>query len=246
MNLSNTSFSAIESFKPTFIDGCSYYSLEDQYVWKTMVSNIVHLIKKNVKDIYFSYLERFKRLPLYGGKIRTIDSINEQLSVIGWKAIYVDGFVSAQTYVQLQSHQICPVSKNIRKMKHIDHSAPDFAHDVLGHLPMLFSEGYREVLKSWALEPCRLESSPLDDELYKATLTLIDAREVDKPNFFEIEAWTEKLRQIYSLLNKNPSLSKLYAWSFEFGVLKEDCKMKIIEAAILSSTQEIRNVCEKK
>ena len=244
--------SAVDSLMSQYMLKDSLVHTEEEvFVWEKMVSNIIKSFDKYSKFIYPPFREGFYSLGLDNLSLPDMNTINRKLSSIGWQAIYVSGFVPAGIYALMLSNQFFPVSASLRPLKYFDYSAaPDFAHDVLGHLPMLFVKEFRELLKQWAMKTSQCKITFLDDETYRLTAALIREKETEKPDNIKIKVLTQNLNNVYDQLNANPSdlsiLAKYYGWSFEFGVIKVNDVPNIFGAAIVSSLQETQNICEGK
>lgn len=227
------------------------YSDEDKFVWEKMVKNVICAFDKYERFIYPPFEEGFRNLELNNVLIPDLEAINKKLTFIGWQAFYVTGFVPAGIYSLMLANQIFPISATLRPLKYFNYSAaPDFAHDVLGHLPMLFVKEFRELLRNWAIKTAQCKITYLDEETYRLTAALIKEKEQNNPNLTKISALTQSLNKVYEKLNNNPSelsvLAKFYGWSFEFGVIKNNGIPNIFGAAIISSSKETENVCKGK
>ena len=224
---------------------------EENFVWGKMVNNVIKSFDKYLEFIYPPFRKGFYNLGLDNLSIPNINTINQKLAPIGWQAIYVNGFVPAGMYALMLANQFFPISATLRPLKYFDYSAaPDFAHDVLGHLPMLFVKEFRELLKKWAIKTSQCNITFLDEETYRLTATLIREKEEKTPDISKINVLTNNLNNVYEQLNTNPSdlsvLAKYYGWSFEFGVIKDNGIPNIFGAAIISSSKETENICEGK
>jgi len=226
------------------------HTQEEFFVWEKMVNNTIKSFDKYSKFIYPPFRKGFYSLELDNLSIPDINTINQKLAAIGWQASYVNGFVPAGIYALMLANQIFPVSASLRPLKYFDYSAaPDFAHDVLGHLPMLFVKEYRDLLKKWAIKTSQCTITFLDKETYRLTAALINEKEKEKPDTTKIRTLTKSLNNIYDQLNANPSalsiLAKYYGWAFEFGVIEINKVPNIFGAAIVSSSKETQNICER-
>lgn len=227
------------------------YTEENILVWQKMVHNTIKCFNEYSTFIYPSFKEGFYSLELDNFLIPNIHTINQKLEPIGWQAVYVNGFVPAAIYALMLANQLFPVSTNIRSLKYFTYSAaPDFAHDVLGHLPMLFVAEFRTLLRQWATKASQCKITLLDQETYRLTAALIKEKEGDDPDITKIKALTQSLNNVYNQLNIIPSdlsiIAKYYGWSFEFGIIKVNGVPNIFGAAIISSLQETQNVCQGK
>lgn len=224
------------------------FSTEENSVWEKMLINQKNILEKYNDYISTDYVKGFYELNFKSDCIPDLDVINEKLSKIGWIAAYVDGFVPANIYVKLQANNIFPISQHMRRFEHLGHSAaPDCAHDILGHLPMLFCPDYRNYLKKWATIASLTESTQLDRELYEANSRLIALKEEIKPDKQNIDIATKELEHIHTRINLNPSLlsllTRLYVWSIEYGVIGNETKFRIFGSATMSSCDEISVIC---
>ena len=224
---------------------------EENFVWKKKIRNTIDSFDKYTKFIYPPFKEGFYSLGLEEFSIPDISIINQKLAPFGWQAFYVAGFVPAGIYALMLANQIFPISASIRPLKYFDYSAaPDLAHDVLGHLPMLFVKEFRELLKKWSVKAAQCRITFLDEETYRFTSALIREKEEERPNPTKIKILTQNLNSVYNQLNSHPSdlsiLAKFYGWSFEFGVIKLNAIPNIFGAAIVSSAKETKNICEGK
>ncbi|MEI6187803.1 MAG: hypothetical protein WCP46_04805 [Alphaproteobacteria bacterium] len=222
---------------------------ENHHVWKRLVSNVISCFKNYSTSIYPPFKEGFYSLNLDSFSIPDINILNQKLASIGWQAKYVKGFIPSHIYASMLANQLFPISYFIRPLKYFDYSvAPDFGHDVLGHLPMLFVEEFRTLLKKWAIKASQCKCTFLDDEAYRLTIELIEEKESADPDNLRISLLTKKLNNIYDQLVSSPStlsvLAKFYSWSFEFGVIKVNNVPNIFGAAIISSFKEAQNICE--
>ncbi len=117
---------------------------EDEEVWRRGLRNLETLWKTTEDRFFGDYLSGLDRLKISATRIPSLSDINQMLSEIGWTAVYVDGMIDDHLYHEMQSSPYFPVARRLRSLRDIDHSAaPDFIHDVIGHLPMLFEVEYR-------------------------------------------------------------------------------------------------------
>lgn len=221
------------------------------YVWKTIFSQIIKNINEN-KGIHPDYVYGFNRLDLRENLPPTLAELNTKLYGIGWQAIFVKGLVPNLLYAELQKNCIFPIAADIRKKRDLEHSAaPDFIHDIVGHLPMMFSAPYQKLVVSWA--SLVIENPPTKGDMAsnKALYDLINEKE--KMDLCErtIQEKTEILKKAYiDNLKLPPSkyamLERFYTWAVEFGIIKNNETMNIIGGAALSSTSEMKAIMSGK
>lgn len=229
------------------VQGRVHFNEEDMDVWETLLAELQQSLSVFSDCIHPSYQAGFAQLSLSTHRIPDIVSINQQLSKINWVASFVEGFVPAKHYVRLLSNHILPISTHIRKSEFIRHSpSPDFIHDVLGHLPMLFCEEYREFIEQWARVAAEIAPRPLDELLFLKNDALIKAKESDTATLSDIERAERELFKVHEQLHITPTplskLTKLYVWGNEYGLLRKDDKIAIFGSAIMSSTAEINAI----
>ena len=248
LKLGHSSQSSVYSLINNFIlEDPPIRTQEENFVWEKMVSNVIKSVDQYSEFIYPPFREGFYGLELDNISIPSINTLNHKLASIDWQTIYVNGFVPARIYALMLANQFFPVSFTLRPLKYFGYSA---AHDILGHLPMLFVKEFRKFLKKWAAKTSQCNITFLDEETYRLTATLIREKEEKTPDYSKISVLTKNLNNIYDQLNTNPSdlsiLAKYYGWSFEFGVIKDNGIPNIFGAAIVSSSKETQNICKGK
>jgi len=217
-----------------------------QPIWSLMHSYITTLPKKLRGVIHKEYFDGLRKLELTD-KIPTVDYINNKLAKIGWRIVLVNGFLPSYVYVKLQQAQIFPVSCHFRQ-KHQMNFSPiaDFLHDIYGHLPFLFSEEYRTLLRSWYEFANKCTFNVYDEEHYQAADYI--TRLATDPNVSEDQLSNafKKLDASRENLNFTPSsfsyFTKFYTWFFEFGVCRCIDGPKTIGAAVITSLDELNNL----
>jgi phenylalanine-4-hydroxylase len=161
----------------------------------------------------------------------------------------VDGYVPSSAYVSLMASSVFPVSRRIRRLEHVDYSPePDLAHDVIGHLPMLFSREHREFLQRLASVMSRARSNGLDDALYTANRSLAALKTRGAPSLAELRAAAERVARIHRALRTGASelaeLARMYLWSVEFGLMGTTSEFSVAGAALFSATLETESIVD--
>jgi phenylalanine-4-hydroxylase len=120
------------------------------------------------------------------------------------------------------------------------------AHDLLGHLPMLFSSSHREFLRALGRVMLKARSDERDRCLYAAQRSAALLRqfgEQPSPQLVEAE---QRLAAVQSELRQAPSplarLNRLYLWTVEFGLLGTAQSWVAYGAGLLSSPVELRQL----
>jgi phenylalanine-4-hydroxylase len=227
-------------------------SNEDKIAWNKIWHEIASIRKQNPGRFHPRYAAGFNRLGLSGDEIPTLQSINVALELIGWSAVYVDGMVTDILYRQMQSARIFPIARSIRKLRDLHHSAaPDFVHDVIGHLPMLFIDDYQKLMVSWASNALDDHPTEQDRAISRSLGELIDAYEQPVRDSEQIARKKQALDRLHQQVASNPSRNakydRHYAWSIELGLVQLDgTEPIIIGSAALSSPSELMNIIDGK
>lgn len=220
----------------------------DQYqlVWNMMLEYINKLKDKYNDHIHEDYFKGLEKLSLSTNKIPLAEEINDKLVGTNWRIIFVTGFIPSYIYVWLQKNRIFPISIKFRKTHQLNFSPiPDFLHDVFGHLPLLFSREYRDLIQNWADVASNCTFNSNDEDHYKAADYLMNI--IAEENYSELELKNAQkiLESTRTKIKDNPSnfsyFERFYLWSFEFGVLNSNGKANAIGAAIITSPDELIN-----
>ena len=220
--------------------------LEYQPLWEQMYSYITTLPKKFKDIIHEEYFDGLEQLQLTD-KLPTVDHINNKLEKIGWRVVLVNGFLPSYVYVKLQEAQIFPVSCQFRQKHQMSFSPiADFLHDVFGHLPFLFSEDYRNLLRSWYKLASKCTFNAYDEEHYQAADYITRLATDPKVSEDQLSKAFKKLDTSRNSINLTPSnfsyFAKFYAWFFEFGICRCADGPKTIGAAVITSLDELNNL----
>lgn len=178
-----------------------------------------------------------------------IGEINERLEPTGWRVVCVDGYVPSSAYVALMASSVFPMSRRIRHLHHVDYSPePDLVHDVLGHLPMLFSREHREFVRRLASAMARARSNGLDDALYAANRHIAALKARRLASLPELRAGAERVERVHRAMRCGASelaeLGRMYLWSVEFGLMGTVSTPTIAGAALFSATKELASIVE--
>lgn len=224
------------------------YTTAEHAVWRQVLSRNASLIENYAHRMHPDYVGGMRALAL-PAHIPTIEDINRGLEPTGWRIVCVDGYIPTAAYVGMMSASIFPVSRMVRRAEHIDFApAPDFVHDVLGHLPMLFSSQYREFLRRIAGVMSKAVPNALDAEFYEAGRAIAAARGAASPSAADIASADGRMERVIAAIAADPSelthLRRMYVWSIEFGLLGDCNSYSIHGAALLSSPTEFRLVCD--
>lgn len=224
---------------------------EDKDVWTSLLAFLQQLWKSHENNLYDDYLSGLSFLDVSVSQIPALSDINKILSRIGWSAVYVDGMVDGRLYQEMLAGRVFPVARHIRRKRDMLHSAaPDFMHDVIGHLPMLFSSQYQALLNEWARRALEAQPGDKDAEVSKALSALIEEREKECPDLDAVSRKTAILEQLHQETSASPSraarFARFYAWAIEFGVsFNAGGQLKIGGSAALSSPEEFKRIVSR-
>jgi phenylalanine-4-hydroxylase len=217
---------------------------QDQQVWRTMVDRIKSIVSDSPWH-HRVYREAFAQIVAWRDAIPDPDQLNAWLAPTGWRCAIVDGYVPVSAYQKLQSERIFPISWSVRKPRDIDHApSPDFVHDVLGHLPMLFDEQYAALVQEWAERGLDADASPADRAAARAFGELLAAYERPVVDADEIASRTDWLLATQAAAVAGRSrhflFESFYTWAIEMGFVRSaDQSLTLIGAAALSSPGEM-------
>jgi phenylalanine-4-hydroxylase len=175
------------------------------------------------------------------------EQLNIWLAPTGWRVEPVDGYVEVRTYQEFHQRRVFPICRRMRRMRDLEHSpTPDFFHDVVGHLPMLFDGRYRDLLLEWAELGAGVSPSPEDHAVARSLERLNAARERDDVDVAEVAEATAALDEAHRRSAANASrysrFETFYTWAVEYGLVRLQGRLQLIGAAVLSSAGELRRL----
>jgi phenylalanine-4-hydroxylase len=218
------------------------YTTDEHAVWREASTRHASFVAQYSDWIHPVYREGLQALQL-SQRIPGVDELNERLAPTGWVTACVVGGIPTALLVDLISSRTLPVSRCIRRREHIDHApGPDIIHDVLGHLPMLFSAEHRDLLTRMAAVMAKAAPRRLDDELWAANRRLSELMgDPHRSPAALADARARVLRASRELAadpSRRTRLERMYLWSVEFGLLGTVDDFKVHGAAILSAPAE--------
>lgn len=223
------------------------YGVAEHQVWRDMLEHMETVVTDLERWIHPDYVRGFRQLILPWSSIPKLEDIDEKLAPLGWRTVSVNGYIPSEIYAGLMSRGIFPVSRNLRRSEHIDFSpAPDLAHDLFGHVPMLVSAEHRNFLGRLAGEMARASSHRLDRELYDANRAMAALRSDATAEAAELSRAEARVSAVQADLSRSASelthLSRMYLWSIEFGLMGSVNDFRMYGAGLLSSPSESRLV----
>lgn len=227
---------------------CPQFTDENREVWYKTIQQKNLFLKKYVGNIYQPYLEGYDKLGFIPEHIPSEKYLTKVLSLCGWKPIFVNGYIPTKAYAGLLLNKIVPISPYVRSKEHLQYApAPDFIHDVIGHLPMLFHHEYVEYLMEVCHCIAHIEPTLLDTKLYTAQKELADLGFNAFTDTISIQKVENEINHIEEALNANPSklhiLERLFLWTIEFGTILHNGFPKLYGAGLMSSSLEAEFIC---
>ncbi len=227
------------------------FTKENHQAWGQFILEKEIFFKKFANFIYPPYLDGYSKLNLNIERIPTIESLTRALSPSGWLPIYVDGYLPTKTYMGFLLNKKIPISTYVRSLNHIRYApAPDLIHDLIGHLPMLFFREYTDYLLKFS--KCYSQTKPtiIDNRYSEAQEKLARLSNNPLDNLVELQKVKKEVSDLEKTLNEHPStqykLGRLFLWTIEFGLIKNNSISKIYGSGLISSSLEAEAICQGK
>jgi len=223
------------------------YTPVNHAVWRyVMRQNYSYL--KNVA--YYPYIPGLKKAGLTIEKIPSLQEINDALTVIGWGAVTVDGFIPPAAFMEFQAYRVLVIAADIRQLEHIEYtSAPDIIHESAGHAPIISDTKYNQYLSYLGSIGTKALFSSKDYALYESIRALSILKEmpnVDQKELDEAEALVLYNQQNLGTPSEMALLSRLQWWTVEYGLIGSLDQPKIYGAGLLSSIGESASCMDPK
>lgn len=215
------------------------YTPVDHAVWRyVMRQNYAYL-----KDVaYYPYIPGLKKAGLTIEKIPSLQEINDSLSLIGWGAVTVDGFIPPAAFMEYQACRVLVIAADIRQLEHIEYtSAPDIIHESAGHAPIICDAKYNQYLSYLGSIGTKALFSSKDYALYESIRQLSILKETPHVNKSVLAAAEEEVlfnQQNLGTPSEMALLSRLQWWTVEYGLIGSLEEPKIYGAGLLSSIGE--------
>ena len=223
------------------------YTPVDHAVWRyVMRQNYSYL--KNVA--YYQYIPGLKKAGLTIEKIPSLQEINDALTLIGWGAVTVDGFIPPAAFMEFQAYRVLVIAADIRQLEHIEYtSAPDIIHESAGHAPIISDTKYNQYLSYLGSIGTKALFSSKDYALYESIRALSILKEmpnVDEKELADAEALVLYNQQNLGAPSEMALLSRLQWWTVEYGLIGSLDQPKIYGAGLLSSIGESASCMDPK
>jgi phenylalanine-4-hydroxylase len=215
-------------------------------VWRASWTRRQEFLSDCAQAIHPAYFRGLQQLGLRPDRFPTLPELNDTLSNVGWRAAWVPGFIPAREFAALIRDRCFPLSAGVRALEFVDHAPmPDALHDIWGHLPFLFDQGYAEYLLLITGAMLRTPQGALEVQLYEARKELARVEGAHAPAS-EIREAHRRLDELEAIERASPQLStrlsRLFLWSIEFGLIGQADDFVVMGAAILSAPAEAYGV----
>ncbi len=227
-------FVAIQDYKQ--------YTPRDHAVWRFLLHQLSGNLGHSAHPVY---TEGLKRTGINLERIPAIETMNDCLKTIGWRAVVVDGFLPPAIFMEFQAHRVLVIAVNMRTIEHMLYTpAPDIVHESAGHAPFIIDVDYAEFLQRFGELGMRAVASKGDMDVYEAIRLLSIVKE-SVTSTAEVINEAEQSLQAAIDANKEPSeaalLARLHWWTVEYGLVGELDNYRIYGAGLLSSLGESVN-----
>lgn len=218
------------------------YTARDHALWRFVMRNMKDFLKLNAHSAFLHGLE-MTGVPTE--QIPKISEMNEKLSLFGWSAVCVRGFIPPLAFLDFQSNRILPIAADMRSVEHFEYTpAPDIVHEAAGHAPILADEDYRNYLVKYANIARKAIFSNEDIALYEAIRFLSDVKENPDSKPELIQSAEENLKKAYegiTWVSEAAEIARMYWWTVEYGLVGNVKEPKLYGAGLLSSLGESRD-----
>lgn len=223
------------------------YTARDHAVWRFIMRRQVAHLKQFAHPVY---LEGLVKTGISVDHIPSIDEMNKCLSVLGWRAVMIDGLLPSAAFMEFHAHRILPIALDMRMLTHILYTpAPDIVHEAAGHAPFLSDIDYSEFLQKFGEYGSKALYAEEDLSVYEAVRFISHIKEHPKTTKAQIKAAEKRLSLAIRANKKNTELkkiSRLYWWTSEYGLVGSPNHYKIFGAGLLSSMGESRSCLDNK
>ncbi|OUX37508.1 MAG: hypothetical protein CBE33_03155 [Candidatus Pelagibacter sp. TMED273] len=218
------------------------YTIIDHRVWQFIMNISIPFFKKHAHS---SYYDGLNKTGITFDKIPSIELMNEKMSIIGWGAVPVRGFIPPWAFMEFQALGILPIACDMRSRQHLTYTpAPDIVHESAGHSPIIINEEYSNYLKLYGKIASKAVFSKEDENIYFAIRKLSDIKEdknASKKDIIIAEEELVEAKKSQTTPSEATLLSRLHWWTVEYGLIGKINNPKIYGAGLLSSVGESQN-----
>jgi phenylalanine-4-hydroxylase len=190
------------------------YSEENQETWRRLYARIRPKWERFANT---KFLAGVDNLALDPNAIPRLEDVNKFLAPLsGFSAKSVSGYVPAYVFFDCLRTRAFPTTVTIRDGARLDYlPEPDIFHDIAGHVPMHTDKAFADVLVrfgEFAREAAAHVAGFADEH--------------------------ERLQRLESILR---AMARFFWFTIEFGLMRENGKVKVYGSGLLSSFGEIEH-----
>jgi len=166
------------------------------------------------------FLQGLETLCLTPEKVPKLDDVNRFMAPrTGFRAKPVSGYVPAFLFFDCLRRREFPTTITIRDGATLDYlPEPDIFHDIAGHVPMHTDPAFADTLVRFG------------EAAHTAVELVRDVKDQD-----------EKVRRTTSIMK---AMARFFWFTIEFGLMREDGKLKAYGSGLLSSYGELKHSIE--
>jgi phenylalanine-4-hydroxylase len=193
------------------------YSDDNQEAWRKLYAL---LLPKWERFANAKFLQGIRSLCLKPDRIPTLDEVNRFLEPLtGFKAKAVSGYVPTFLFFDSLKRREFPTTITIRASQTLHYlPEPDIFHDIAGHVPMHTDPAFAEVLVKFG-----------------------SLAEVAAKRHAHVKSEEEKFAKIRCNIQ---ALARFFWFTVEFGLMREQGKLRVYGSALLSSAAEIEQAIQ--
>jgi phenylalanine-4-hydroxylase len=217
----------------------SLYTAIDHASWRYIMK-----VSKNFfsTKAHQKYLDGLEDTGISTDRIPLISEMDEKLSLFGWRAVPIIGFIPSEVFLEFLSLGVLPIACDMRKLENIAYTpAPDIVHEAAGHAPIIADPEYADYLHQYGEVARKVIFSSEDQGLYDAIRFLSDTKEDPLASRATLEAAQkgfENAVKNISYVSEATELARMAWWTIEYGLVGTLENPKIYGAGLLSSVSE--------
>ena len=215
------------------------YTALDHAVWRYVMRQNQDFLRTHAHG---SFIEGLAEAGINLDSIPVTAHMNRCLSRHGWRAVNVSGFIPPTAFLEFQARGILPIAIDVRTAEHIAYTpAPDIIHEAAGHAPFLCNPAFSTFVRLLAELGSQAASHEEDLGLYEAIRHLSLVKEdphASQEAIAGAEHRFERARSRMTRISPAASVSRLYWWTVEYGLIGTIEEPRIYGAGLLSSVGE--------
>lgn len=215
------------------------YTPRDQAVWRFLL----HQLQDNLSlSAHPTYLHGLAKTGINFESIPRIEEMNRCLTVLGWRAVVVNGFLPPAIFMEFQALRILVIAVDIRSVEHMLYTpAPDIIHESVGHAPFIIDIDYSEFLQRIGELGMQAISTVDDLKVYDAMRQLSILKEIATSTEEDLIIAEQTLTAAiagHQSVSEAALLARFHWWTVEYGLVGEVGDYQIFGAGLLSSLGE--------